>query len=197
MKNLFGSSFLAGLFISIGCIVNLSVGGGVVGAVLFSLGLLSVVNYRLKLYTGTAGFINFNKVLDYRDLCIIVLVNVLACATISSIVSYSLPLLDSSSIVQKVIEQGIIKSGINAIFCGTLMTLAVKFGRENNWLPLLFAIPVFILSGFRHSIADGFYFSLFGWSFELTLIWIFEVIGNFIGCNLVRWINYEELSRKN
>ena len=188
MKNLIGSSFLAGLFISIGCIVNLSVGGGVVGAVLFSLGLLSVVSYRLKLYTGTAGFIDFNKILDYRDLCIIVLVNVLACAIISSVVSYSLPILNSSSIVQKVVEQGMLKDGVNAIFCGILMTLAVKFGRENNWLPLLFAVPVFILSGFRHSIADGFYFSLFGWNLELMSIWIFEVIGNFIGCNLVRWI---------
>ena len=188
MKNLIGSSFLAGLFISIGCIVNLSVGGGVVGAVLFSLGLLSVVNYRLKLYTGTAGFIDLKKASDYKDLCIIVLINVLACAVVSFVVSYSLPILDSSSIVQKVIEQGIFRDGINAIFCGILMTLAVKFGRENNWLPLLFAVPVFILSGFRHSIADGFYFSLYGWNFELIFIWISEVIGNFIGCNLIRLI---------
>jgi len=188
MKNLFGSSFLAGLFISIGCIVNLSVGGGVIGAVLFSLGLLSVVNYRLKLYTGTAGFIDIRKRADYLDLAIILFGNIVACAIVSAVVSYSLPALDSSAIVQKIISQGELRSGINAIFCGILMTLAVKFGRENNWLPLLFAIPVFILSGFRHSIADGFYISLVGWNLGLFFIWIFEVLGNFIGCNLVRLI---------
>lgn len=188
MKNLIGSSFLAGLFISIGCIVNLSVGGGVVGAVLFSLGLLSVVNYKLKLYTGTAGFIDIRKRTDYLDLAIILFGNIVACAVVSAVVSYSLPALDSSAIVQKILSQGELRSGINAIFCGILMTLAVKFGRENNWLPLLFAVPVFILSGFRHSIADGFYISLVGWNLGLFSIWIFEVLGNFIGCNLVRLI---------
>ena len=30
---------------------------GIVGAVLFSFGLLTVVNYKLPLYTGTAGFV--------------------------------------------------------------------------------------------------------------------------------------------
>ena len=192
MKNLFGSSFLAGLFISIGCIVNLSVSGGVIGAVLFSLGLLSVVNYRLKLYTGTAGFIDIRKKTDYLDLAIILFGNIVACAVVSAAVSYSLPALDSSAIVQKIISQGELRSGINAIFCGILMTLAVKFGRKNNWLPLLFAVPVFILSGFRHSIADGFYLSLAGWNLELFFIWIFEVLGNFIGCNLVRLILKDE-----
>ena len=39
-----------------GCVVNLRV-GGVAGACLFSFGLLAVLHYRLKLYTGTAGFI--------------------------------------------------------------------------------------------------------------------------------------------
>lgn len=188
IKKLVGSSFLAGLFISIGCIVNLSVGGGIPGAILFSLGLLSVVNYRLKLYTGTAGFIEQTKISEYRDLGIILFGNVVACALISAVSLYSLPALESSAIVQKVLDLGFFRCGINAIFCGILMTLAVKFGRKMNWLPLLFAVPVFILSGFRHSIADFFYYSLYGWNYGLLIIWIFEVLGNYVGCNLVRWI---------
>ena len=36
--------------------------GSLVGAVLFSLGLMAVVGYKLKLYTGTAGFINKNEI---------------------------------------------------------------------------------------------------------------------------------------
>jgi formate/nitrite transporter FocA (FNT family) len=185
MKNLIGSSFLAGLFISIGCIVNLSV-GGIPGAVLFSLGLLSVVCYRLKLYTGTAGFINLRSRKDCGNLALIVIWNIVACAILAFMVSYSLPDLSSSTIISKMINLGPIRCGINAILCGVLMTLAVKFGRERNWLPLLWAVPVFILSGFRHSIADGFYISLFGWTPGLLLIWIAEVFGNFIGCNIVR-----------
>ena len=44
------SAALAGLCISIGCVVNLRV-GGVAGAALFAFGLLAVVHYKLKLYT--------------------------------------------------------------------------------------------------------------------------------------------------
>ena len=50
------SAIVAGFCISVGCIVNLRT-GGVAGAVLFSFGLLAVLHYKLKLYTGTAGFI--------------------------------------------------------------------------------------------------------------------------------------------
>ena len=51
----FPLAILAGLCISIGCTVNMKV-GGVAGAVLFAFGLTTVVYYGLKLYTGTAGF---------------------------------------------------------------------------------------------------------------------------------------------
>jgi formate/nitrite transporter FocA (FNT family) len=34
----------------------------IIGAVLFAFGLLTVVHYKLKLYTGTAGFIEKNEV---------------------------------------------------------------------------------------------------------------------------------------
>ena len=52
------SSIFAGICISIGCIVNLMSGGGLAGAVLFTFGLIAVVHYKYKLYTGTAGFVN-------------------------------------------------------------------------------------------------------------------------------------------
>ena len=41
------SAIIAGICISIGCVVNLRV-GGVAGAVLFSFGLLAVVHYKLN-----------------------------------------------------------------------------------------------------------------------------------------------------
>ena len=56
MKKIIPLAILAGICISIGCVVNLRV-GGVAGAVLFAFGLTTVVYYGLKLYTGTAGFI--------------------------------------------------------------------------------------------------------------------------------------------
>ena len=50
--------------------------GSLVGAVLFSFGLLTVVGYKLRLYTGTAGFIKKNEV---GTLFLILLGNILGC----------------------------------------------------------------------------------------------------------------------
>ena len=60
MFDIFRSAIFAGICISVGGIVNLTV-GGIAGAVLFAFGLLTVVSYSLKLYTGTAGFISNTK----------------------------------------------------------------------------------------------------------------------------------------
>ena len=63
MKNLLRSSIFAGIAIGTAGFGFLASGvqsaayGSLVGAVLFSFGLLTVVGYKLKLYTGTAGFI--------------------------------------------------------------------------------------------------------------------------------------------
>ena len=50
------SAFLAGVCIGIAGFGYLAE-KGIIGAVLFAFGLLTVVHYKLKLYTGTAGFI--------------------------------------------------------------------------------------------------------------------------------------------
>ena len=47
-------SIMAGIFISIGCVVNLAV-GGIVGAALFSLGLTAILVFNFNLFTGKAG----------------------------------------------------------------------------------------------------------------------------------------------
>ena len=50
------SSILAGICIGIAGFGYLAE-KSIIGAVLFAFGLLTVVHYKLKLYTGTAGFI--------------------------------------------------------------------------------------------------------------------------------------------
>jgi formate/nitrite transporter FocA (FNT family) len=71
------------------------------------------------------------------------------------------------------------------------MTTAVEFARKGKMLPLIFGVPVFILCGFAHSIADAFYFLVSPftqlWQTESLIVYIAEVLGNFVGCNLYRW----------
>ena len=72
----FTPAILAGICISIGCVVNLRV-GGVAGAVLFAFGLTTVVYYGLKLYTGTAGFIRRQG--DWSMLLTVLFGNIIGC----------------------------------------------------------------------------------------------------------------------
>lgn len=93
---------------------------------------------------------------------------------------------------------GPVRAGLLAIGCGFLMTTAVTFARRGQWLPLLFAVPMFILCGFPHCIADAFYYLTVPFSFIMENIWsvlslyVCLVIGNFIGCNLYRIVMFGE-----
>lgn len=190
--NLYLSSILAGICISIGCIVNLMVGGGIPGAVLFTFGLIAVVHYKYKLYTGTAGFIhNFED--TYILLFYIFIGNIVGCCIASDLMTIAIPELVNKSnvIIQQRMSVNIWQAFIRAIFCGILMTTAVKFARENKWLPLIFAVPVFILSGFYHSIADAFYIATSNIESKcVTDNYLMTIIGNFVGCNIHRIVKY-------
>ena len=187
------SAILAGICISIGCIVNLMVGGGIPGAILFTFGLITVVHYKYALYTGTAGFINEWK--DLPTLIWYVLIgNIAGCYITSEVSTYAIPeLIDKAqTIVQSRANVNEWQAFIRAIFCGFLMTTAVKFAREDKWLPLLFAVPVFILAGFYHSIADAYYIMASNITYnDIIGPQVFSnygmcILGNFVGCNLYR-----------
>ena len=165
--------------------------GSLVGAVLFSLGLMAVVGYKLKLYTGTAGFINKNEI---GQLFLILLGNIIGCLCLGLLSRVS-PM-DIQAAAQKVLElrlnTGALRCGLLGIPCGLLMTTAVTFARKGNMLPLLFAVQLFIVCGFTHCVADAFYYlcvpAAFMKAHALQILGVYACIvtGNLIGCNLYR-----------
>ena len=171
--------------------------GSLVGAVLFSLGLMAVVGYKLKLYTGTAGFINKNEV---GQLFLILLGNIIGCLCLG-ILSRVSPM-DIQAAAQKVLElrlkTGALRCGLLGIPCGLLMTTAVTFARKGNMLPLLFAVPLFIVCGFTHCVADAFYYLcvpvafLKAHAWQVLGVYVCIVLGNLIGCNLYRIVLHRE-----
>lgn len=191
MKQTFPLAILAGICISIGCVVNLRV-GGVAGAVLFAFGLTTVVYYGLKLYTGTAGFIRMKG--DWTMLAIVLIGNIVGCLLSAWLITYAQPdcIEPASKILAGRLAKGPFACFLLAIGCGFIMTTAVEFARKGKMLPLLLGVPVFILCGFAHSIADAFYF-LVSPSEQLLqtsvlIVYVSEVLGNFVGCNLYRWM---------
>jgi formate/nitrite transporter FocA (FNT family) len=183
-------AILAGICISIGCVVNLRV-GGVAGAVLFAFGLTTVVYYGMKLYTGTAGFIRRRG--DWSMLALVLIGNIIGCLLSAWLIGYAQPdcIEPASSILAGRLAKGPWACFLLAIGCGFIMTTAVEFARKGKMLPLLLGVPVFILCGFAHSIADAFYFLVSPTDqllqTEVLVVYLSEVLGNFVGCNLYRW----------
>lgn len=192
MFKLFRSSALAGFTIGLAGFGYLTV-GGVPGAVVFAFGLLTVIAYGLKLFTGTAGFIGKD---EFPSLLLILLGNVTGCLTVALLTRLSPNDLQSvaQTIMQGRIANGAIRSGMLAIGCGFIMTTSVTFAREKNYLPLLFGVPLFIFCGFPHCLVDAFYILTTPFDFlksnltHLLAVYGCVVAGNFIGCNLYRII---------
>ena len=187
--NIFIRSILAGICIALGGAIFIKL-GGIIGACMFAFGLLAVVHFRLPLYTGTAGFIELNKLKEYEKMILILFGNILGCILLSYM---NIKGIDGSTIIQSRLDTSYLQCLLNAIGCGLIMTLIVKGGRDKNLLLILFGIPLFILLGFYHSIADAFYMMV---SSEELRNMFFErywiiVLGNFIGCNIPRLLKYE------
>jgi formate/nitrite transporter FocA (FNT family) len=195
------SSIFAGIYIGTAGFGFLAAGiqsqyGALAGAILFALGLLSIVGYKLKLFTGTAGFIQKNEI---GSLFTILLGNIIGCLSVALLTSFS-PMADAiqsaaTNIMMTRSETGAIGCGMLAVGCGLLMTTAVHFARQKNIFPLLLAVPLFIVCGFPHCVADAFYYLTVPfntWSAELLVIYLVTVLGNAIGCNLYRMILSKE-----
>lgn len=189
----------AGILISMGGCINLKI-GGVVGAVLFSFGLIGVITLRLNLFTGKARFV-WGKSTEgqmrqggYAWLGAMLLLNIVGCIVMALL--FSSPALEEKAadiIVDCRLSAPAWKNGLLAIGCGFIMTLAVSSADNKNWLPLLFGIPAFIICGLPHCIADAYYIAslpldvLADRAPELGGFYIAIVAGNFIGCNLYRF----------
>lgn len=191
------SSIFAGIYIGTAGFGFLASGiqsetyGPLVGAVLFSIGLMAVVGYKLKLYTGTAGFIQKNEI---GQLFFILFGNIIGCLCMG-LVSRVSPM-DIQGAAQNILElrlrTGALVCGILGIPCGFLMTTAVTFARKGNILPLMLAVPLFIVCGFTHCVADAFYYTCVPIAFlkahalHVLGVYVCIVLGNLIGCNLYR-----------
>lgn len=199
MFKLIRSSILAGIAIGCGGFGYLASGiqaesfGPLFGSILFCFGLMTVVAYKLALYTGTAGFIKKNEV---GTLFLVLGGNIIGCF-IMGLVSRVSPLdiqTAAENVLRMRLERGPLCCGLLGIPCGFMMTTAVTFARKQHYIPLLLAVPLFIVCGFTHCVADAFYYSCVPFSYlgahawQTICVYVSIVLGNLIGCNLYRII---------
>lgn len=187
------TSVAAGILIGIGGSVYLSCvneGQKYLGAVLFSVALLCICMRGLALFTGKVGFLAVShKKADVSGVLLSLLGNLVGTFISGVAVRFALPALGERALTlcEAKLGQTIPETLIRAVFCGILMYLAVVIWRENkSTLGIFFCVPVFILSGFEHSIANMFYFAASGIVSLRACAYLWLVIlGNAVGGMLI------------
>ncbi len=183
------SGILAGTMISIGGTVFLSLVGvnKIIGAILFSVALLCICMQGYSLYTGKIGFVlsNHSKE-DMATLWFGLLGNIIATVIFGIALGYAIPDIVTAAVplCASKLQQDWLQTLIRAIFCGMLMYQAVSIykNHEKNIWGIFFCIPVFILSGFEHSIANMFYFAAArSISIDVAVYILIVLIGNSVG----------------
>ncbi len=186
MQKKITSGMAAGICVSLGGAVFLAVEDRVVGAVLFSVALLSICLKGYSLFTGKVGFLLEDHGKDaVTTLLLALLGNAIATVLCGLILRAAMPHLGQAAqtLCEGKLTQPWWGTLIRGCFCGILMYLAVSTWRENKTLlDILFCIPVFILSGFEHSIADIFYFAAASAvSLQSILFICLVILGNSLG----------------
>jgi formate/nitrite transporter FocA (FNT family) len=182
-------SILAGMMIALGAIIYLSAGGPV-GAIMFSMGLLTILTFGFNLFTGKAGLIA-TKEFGMKQLLGVWIGNFIGTFIVAVLLFYTpngiLLAEKASQIVSVRNNNNFATNIIYGIFCGILMYMAVTTFKKTNGNPIYAIMPVamFILSGFNHCVADMFYIHLGSDNFNDYLTLIPTTIGNFIGCNTI------------
>ena len=182
MKQLIKGAILASILIGLGDYVLLKVGAPL-GAFLFALGLYGVCLLGANLFTGKCGFILENK--KWLDLGIILLTNMVAGWMIGWAFSMADPAIHDAAVIK--VNSWDLSLGffLRSIFCGMIMYIAVKCYKMGSIWGVFIGVPLFILAGFQHSIANvitaG---AAVNWSWTILLC----ALGNFIGSITIAWL---------
>ena len=98
------------------------------------------------------------------------------------------PMERAQTVVAGRLARGPWRSFLRAVGCGLIIDISVWLYRSSKSLvPVLFGVPLFIVCGFYHSIADVVYL-VGAWTWSPAILWYYPVIviGNYVGCNVRR-----------
>ena len=173
-------SIWAGVLIGIGGGANLYSSIKLLGATLFSIGLISVMIENCSLYTGKIGFIRHKS--EILILAEMLLGNIIGALLIGQLLSPLLIQKANEIMIQKLSVSWTIWI-IRSIMCGILIYIAVDmFNKYKSLLVIVLPVVVFVMCGFEHCIANIFYLSVSKIiSFKAIGFIITCIIGNTIG----------------
>lgn len=192
----FIQAIYAGICIGVGGIVYLSCPSKLLGAFLFAIGLLTILLFKFKLFTGMTGYILENRPGYLVDLLITWFGNLGGTYLVAWLISKTRLTFNLDFVTIKLTDtwHSLLILGI---FCGLLMFIGVSCfkycaGKMDNIFALampVLCVAVFILAGFEHCIADMFYFALSGKLAEGFPSLLIITAGNMLGGILIPVVN--------
>ncbi len=192
-------SFCSGVMIGVGGTAFLfamdlfSEWGRLIGSTLFSLGILAIVMFEMKLFTGLISDIPEMGAKNLWKLPICFLFNMLGVLFTAALVGFSslaevvVPQAQSMMSGKLNAELWGLKALCSSILCGFLITLsigAVNYAPRkglSTTVGVMFPIVVFAFCGFDHSVANTLYIYFLGFSWEAVLYLLVCVAGNILG----------------
>lgn len=193
-SSLFTGSLLAGILIALGDMMYVCIENKIVAAFLFSIALCFIRIRKLNLFTGSIGKLYFDKNLKIYHLLFILLFNIVGTAMMRLVPDFPV---DVYAIAEtKFLNASLWRIGFYSIFCGMLMVIATD-SQTPMWLTIM-CVAGFLLAGFRHSIADSWYFwhlPLQDYGVGLKVLGV-EILGNFIGGSFIAIFIKENLQDK-
>lgn len=154
--NTLSKSIVGGFLIGLGGTCYLSVDNKIIGAFLFSLGLLAICCTNQLLFTGRASY-----TMDLIELFIILCGNFIGANLLGYTIGVFKPELTNKA--SKLVDVKMTE-GISIVFLGLLCNILIYFAvegyKKGQTILLIMCVVAFIICGFEHSIANIFYFSL-------------------------------------
>lgn len=168
--------------------------GRLTGACLFSMGLVAVVVFEMKLFTGMMAKITDLGVRNLWQLPLCFLGNALGIGLVALLVRYSfmgeaIAMQGAEVIAGKLnAEYSLAKNFCSAVLCGMLITFSVRSAGSASKTGLsatfgvVIPVVVFAFCGFDHSVANMMYFYFLGECSGRVIVYILvTVAGNIIG----------------
>ena len=189
LYNTFALAILAGIMIGFGGVIYLMCANKMVGALLFSFGLLTIVCQGYALYTGRVGYF---REYGWASILTTIAGNFIGTWIVAKGFSLTRHTVDIAAVVAPKLQDSSLSIFLLSIGCGAMMYLAVdSYRKSKSWLFVVMPIVIFILSGFEHSIANMFYLSLAGeWGVDALRITAIALVGNGIGSWMINASNF-------
>ena len=160
----------------------------IVGAFLFSIGLIAVLALDANLFTGKVGYIDtWHK---FGLACAILVYNVLVAFLVGLLYKgIHLPGAGSGGPFLSRLDKSWYEMLFDGFGCGVLIYLAVElYKKTKNFIPVIICVMAFILSGTEHCIADAFYLGASTLSLKAFGYLGLAIVGNSLGAVAIHWL---------